>query len=99
MLLNIIDALKNKLKKFSSDNLKSMLCTHSDNSNKPALIVDDMSTSTSHTSDSELDYIDIKPMIADIACLENSCLNNCVKPKSKDTGIQAHGKFVPICHN
>jgi hypothetical protein len=22
-----------------------------------------------------------------------------VKPKSKDTGIQAHGKFVPTCHN
>jgi hypothetical protein len=22
-----------------------------------------------------------------------------VKPKSKDTGTQAHGKFVPTCHN
>jgi hypothetical protein len=33
--------------------LKSMLCIHSDISNKPALIVDDMSTSTSHASDSE----------------------------------------------
>jgi hypothetical protein len=30
MLLNIIDALENKLAKFSSDNLKSMLCIHSD---------------------------------------------------------------------
>jgi hypothetical protein len=28
--------------------LKSMLCIRSDISNKPALIVDDMSTSTSH---------------------------------------------------
>jgi hypothetical protein len=22
-----------------------------------------------------------------------------VKPKSKDSGTQAHGKFVPTCHN
>jgi hypothetical protein len=35
MLLNTIDAFENKLKKFSSDNLKSMLCIHSDISNKP----------------------------------------------------------------
>jgi len=52
MLLNIIYELENKLAKFSSDNLKSMLCIHSDVSNKPALIVDDMSTSSSHASDS-----------------------------------------------
>jgi hypothetical protein len=42
------------------------------------------------------------PLIVDTACLdisENSCLNNCVKPKSKYTGTQAHGKFVPTCHN
>jgi phosphoribosylpyrophosphate synthetase len=32
--------------------VKSMLCIHSDVSNKTALIVDDMSTSTSHASDS-----------------------------------------------
>jgi GTP-binding protein EngB required for normal cell division len=43
ILFNIIDTLENKLKesedllkKFSSDNLKSMLCIHSDISNKPA---------------------------------------------------------------
>jgi phosphoribosylpyrophosphate synthetase len=55
MLFDIIDTFENKLKesedllkKFSSDNLKSMLCIRSDISNKPALIVDDMSTSTSH---------------------------------------------------
>jgi hypothetical protein len=76
-----------------------MLCIHSDISNKPALIVDNMSTSTSHASDSELDSIDVKLVIVDTACLENFCLNNCVKPKSKDTGTQAHGKFVPTCHN
>jgi len=76
-----------------------MLCIHSNISNKPALIVDDMSTSTSHASDYELDSIDIKPVIVDAACSENSCLNNCVKPKSKDTGTQAHGKFAPTCHN
>jgi hypothetical protein len=91
MLFNIIDTLENKLKKFedllkkfSSDNLKSMLCIHSDISNKPGLTVD-LSTSTSHASDFELDYVDIKPVIVDAACSENSCLNNCVKQKSKDT--------------
>jgi hypothetical protein len=59
ILFDIIDTLENKLKeseyllkKLSSDNLKSMLCIHSDISNKPALILDDMSTSTSHASDS-----------------------------------------------
>jgi hypothetical protein len=59
ILFDIIDTLENKLKeseyllkKFSSDNLKSMLCFYSEISNKPALIVDDMSTSTSHASDS-----------------------------------------------
>jgi len=79
-----------------------MLCIHSDISNKPDLVVDDLSASTSHTSDSELDSIVIKPVIVDTACLdnfENYCLNNCVEPKSKDTGTQAHGKFVPTCHN
>jgi hypothetical protein len=103
MLFDIIDTLKNKLresedllKKFSSDNLESMLCIHSDISNKPALIVDDMSTSTSHASDSKLDIISV---VVDTACLENSCLNNHVMSKSKDIGTQAHGKFVPTCHN
>jgi hypothetical protein len=87
MLFNIIDTLENKLKesedllkKFSSDNLKSMLCIQSNISNKPASIVDDMSTSTSHASDYEIDSIDIKPVIV-------------------DTASQAHGKFVPTCHN
>jgi hypothetical protein len=96
ILFNIIDTLENKLKeskdllnKFSSDNMKSMLCIHSDISNNLALIVDDVSTSTSHASDFEVDA----------ACSENSCLNNCVKPESKDTGTQANGKFVPTCHN
>jgi hypothetical protein len=57
MLLNTIDALENKLKKFSSDNLKSMLCIHTYISNKPDLIIDDLSASTSHASDFELDSI------------------------------------------
>jgi len=99
MLFDIIDTLENKLKeseyllkKFSSDNLKSMLCIHSDISNKPSLIAN-LSTSTSHTFNS----VDIKPVIVDAACSENSCLNNCVKPISKDSGTQ--GKFVPICHH
>jgi len=77
MLFDIIDTLENKLKefedllrKFSSDNLKSMLCIHSDVSKKPALIVDDMSVSTSHACDSELD---IKFVIVVTTCLENSC--------------------------
>jgi hypothetical protein len=94
MRLNIIDTLENKLKesedllkKFSSDNLKSKLCIHSDISNKPASIVD-MSTSTSHASNSKIDSIDIKFMIVDTVCLENSCLTNHVMPKSKDTGTK-----------
>jgi hypothetical protein len=100
MPFDIIDTHENKLKesedllkKFSSDNLKSMLCIHSDVSNKPALTVDDMSASTSHSSDSELN---IKHVIVDTACLENSCLNNHVMPKSKESGTR--GKFVPTCH-
>jgi len=109
ILFDIIDTLENKLKesedlfkKFSSDNLKSMFCIHSDISNKLDLIVDDLSVCTSHASDSEFGSIVIKHVIVDTACLdisENSCLTNHVKPKSKDTGTQAHGKFVPTCHN
>jgi hypothetical protein len=99
MLLNIIDEVKNKLAKFSSANLKSMLCIHSNISNKPSLIIDDLSASTSHAFDSELDSSIIKPVMVNTACLDNSCLNNCLMPKSKDTGTQTHGKFVPTCHN
>jgi hypothetical protein len=97
MLLNTIDTLENKLEKFSSDNLKSMFCIHTNISNKPDLIVDDLSTSTSHASDSKLDSIDIKPVIINTACLENSCLNNLVMPKSKNSRTQ--GKYAPTCHN
>jgi hypothetical protein len=79
-----------------------MLCIQTDNSNKPDLIIDDLDASTSHTFGSELNSIFIKLVIVDTACLDsskNSCLKNCVKPKSKDSGTQAHGKFVPTCHN
>jgi hypothetical protein len=102
MLFNIIDILENKLKesedllkKFSSDNLKSM-CIHSDISNKPSLTAD-LNTSTSHAYDSKLYFVDIKPVIVDAACSDNYCLNNHVMPKSKDSGTK--GKFVPTCHN
>jgi hypothetical protein len=61
ILFNSIDTLEKKLKesedllkKFFSDNLKSILCNHIDNSNKLSIIVDDLSASTSHTSDFEL---------------------------------------------
>jgi hypothetical protein len=97
MLLNTINELENKLKKFSSDNLKCMLCIHLDVSNMPDLIVDDLSTSTSHASDSGLDSIDIKHVTEDTTCLDNSCLTNHVMPKSKKSGIQ--DKFIPKCHN
>jgi hypothetical protein len=104
MLFDTVDALKNKLKesedlleKFSSNNLKSMLCIHTDIFNKPDLIVNDLSTSTSPASDSELDSIDIKPVIEDTACLNNSCLTNHVMPNSKESRIQ--GKFILKCHN
>jgi hypothetical protein len=76
MLFDIIDTLENKLKEsedllkeFSSDNLKSMLCIHSDISNKPGLIVE-LSTSTSHASNSQLDFVDIKPVIVDAIVLK-----------------------------
>jgi hypothetical protein len=104
MLFDIVDALENKLKesenlseKLSSNILKGMLCIHTDISNKPDLIVNDLSISTSHASDSELDSIDIKPVIKDTTCLDNSCLTNHVMPNSKELGIQ--GKFIPKCHN
>jgi len=104
MLFDTVDALENKLKesedllkKFSSNNLKSMLCIHTNISNKLDLIVNDLSTSTLHAFDSELDSIDIKHVIDDTACLDNSCLTNHVMPNSKESGIQ--GKFIPKCHN
>jgi hypothetical protein len=74
-----------------------MLCIHTDISNKPDLIVNDLSTSTSHTSDSELDSIGIKPVIEDTTCLDNSSLTNHVMPNSKELGIQ--GKVIPKYHN
>jgi hypothetical protein len=77
-----------------------MLCIHTDISNKSDLIVDDLSASTSHASDFELDYIFIKPVIVDTACLDNSeipCLIDGEKPKSMESGTL--GKFVPTCHN
>jgi hypothetical protein len=104
MLFDIVDALENKLKesedllkKYSSNNLKGMLCIHTDISNKPDLIVNDLSTSTSHASNSGLDSIDIKPVIEYTTCLENSCLTNHVIPNPKESGIQ--GKFIPKCYN
>jgi hypothetical protein len=54
-----------------------MICIHTDISNKPDLIFNDLSTSISHASEFELDSIDIKPVIEDTACLDISCLNNC----------------------
>jgi len=103
MVFDIIDTLENKLKEsedllknFSSDNLKSMLCIHSNIFNKLDLIVDNLSASTSHASDSELDSIVIKPVLEDTACLdnsENSCLNNCVKP---NPNIQVHKLMVSL---
>lgn len=110
MLFNTIDTLENKLKesedllkKFSSDNLKGMLCIHTNNSNKPSIIVDNLGASTSHAFDSEIKSLVIKHVIVDTTCLnnsENSYLNNCVEPESKDLqGKQTQGKFVPICHH
>jgi hypothetical protein len=47
--------------------------------------------------DSELDYIDIKPVIEDTTCLDSSCLTNHVMSKSNELWIQ--GKFIPKCYN
>jgi hypothetical protein len=99
----LIDSLKSentmllKLEKKFNDNLKSMLCIHTDISNNADLIIDDLSASTSHASDSELNSIVIKLVIVDTTRLKNSCLNNHVMPKFKESGTQ--GKFVPTCHN
>jgi len=91
ILFDTVDALENKLKesedllkKFSSNNLKSMLCIHTDISNKPDLIVNDLSTSISHASNPELDSININPMIEDTGCLDNSCLTNHVIPSPEN---------------
>jgi hypothetical protein len=62
-----------------------MLYIHTDISKKPDLIIDDLSASISHASDSELDSVVIKPVIIDTTCLENSFLNNHVMPKSKES--------------
>jgi hypothetical protein len=97
LIENKLKESEDLLKKFSSNNLKSMLCIHTDISNKPDLIINDLSSFTSHASDFELDSIDIKPVIEDTTCLDNSCLTNHVTPNSKESGIQ--GKFIPKCHN
>jgi len=108
-MFNTVDSLEIKLKesedllrKFSSENLKSMLCIQRDISNKPGIIVDDLGASTSHASDSEIKSLFIKLVIVDTACFDkcdNSCLNNCVEPESKDHHEkQTQSKFVPTCH-
>jgi hypothetical protein len=77
-----------------------MLCIHSEIPSKPDFVVDDLSAFTSHASATELDSIVIKHVIVHTGCLdnfENSCLNNYVKPNSKDSETQ--GNFVPICHH
>jgi hypothetical protein len=74
-----------------------MLCIYTNIFNKPDFIVNDLSTSISHASNPELHSIDIKPLIEDTACLDNSCLTNHVMPNSKESGIQV--KFIPKCHN
>jgi DNA repair ATPase RecN len=94
MLFNTVDSLEIKLKgsedllrKFSSENLKSMLCIQRDISNKPGIIVDDLGASTSHASNSEIKSLFIKPLIIDTAYLDNcdnSCFKNCVEPGSND---------------
>jgi hypothetical protein len=59
------------LKKLCSDNLNGMLCIHSDISNKLDLIVDDLSASTSHAYDFELDSIVIKHVIVNVKTKKN----------------------------
>jgi len=49
-----------------------MLCIHTDNSNKPSIIVDDLGASTSHASNFEINSLVIKLVIVDTTCLDNS---------------------------
>jgi hypothetical protein len=109
-----IKSLENDLKdskelsnKLSSNNLKNMLCVQKDVSNKPSMIVDDLDASSSCASNSEIKSLFVKPVKVEeikvnIACLatgKNSCMNNCVKPKSKaNLGKQTQAKFVPTCY-
>lgn len=110
MPFETVESLEIKLKeyedllnKFSSDNLKSMLCVQEDISDKPSMIVNDLGSSTSHAFNSEIKSLFIKPMIVDIACLdncENSCLKNCAEHKSEDhQRKETRCKFVPTCHH
>jgi hypothetical protein len=110
MLFNTVESLEIKLKefedflrKFSSENLKNMLCIQKDISNKLGIIVNDLGASTSHASDSEIKSLFIKHIIVDTTCLDNcnnSCLKNCVEHESKDhQEKQTQGKFVPTCHH
>jgi hypothetical protein len=70
------------------------------------MIVDNLSASILHASNSERKFLFDKPMKVEevkvnIVYLEkgkNSCMNNCVKPKSIDhLGKQTKAKFVPAC--
>jgi hypothetical protein len=102
-LENKLKEFEDLLKKFSSDNLKSMLCIHTDNFNKLGIIIDDLGSSASYASDSELNSLFIKPLIVDTICLDkcdNSCLKNYVEPKfNYYQEKQTRGKFVPTCHH
>jgi hypothetical protein len=72
MLIEVVESLEDKLKeskdllnKLSSDNLKSMICVQKDVSNKPSMTIDDLGTSTSHSSNSEIKSLFIKPVKVD----------------------------------
>jgi hypothetical protein len=76
-----------------------MICIHTGIFNKHDLIIDDLSASTSHAFDYELDSIIIKPVKVDTTCLDNSenfCWIDSVKPQSKESRTQ--DKFAPTCH-
>jgi len=84
MLLETVESLDDKLKesedllnKFSSDNLKSMLCVQKDVSNKPSMIIDDLGTFTSHDSNSEIKCLFIKLVKVDEVKANIACLKIC----------------------
>lgn len=84
-----------------------MLNGQKHNPDKPSLGFDKFGTSTSHASNSDrktlfVKHVKVEDVKANVAFLKekNSCLNDCVKSKSKASSRkQISTKFVHTCHH